>query len=297
MIGALIATCALSRGGVDAFDVERLAEVTVPNLTNRTTRRSHSHCDQSRIDACGLTIFGVPIRRLRPAKSWRRSRVPGSVARRARSVRVWLSAGRKRAAAVPALVGETERTAQLRTRAGWARAERRLRDSDWDYPQEIVVAAHPPARRLAWTGVALLVNRGAGGATYVMPDLIGVNGDRAAEHSPNARFRVAVVGSNPYPGVAAGVVLRQSPQAGFQIGPGEADFDRGEPMSVLIAPSILSADFSALGEAIVGRRARRCRSHSRRRDGRPFRAEHHDRPAGRHDRSSASPRCRSTFTS
>jgi beta-lactam-binding protein with PASTA domain len=32
---------------------------------------------------------------------------------------------------------------------------------------------------------------------------------------------VAVVGSMPYPGVASGVVLRQSPQAGFQIAPGE----------------------------------------------------------------------------
>jgi beta-lactam-binding protein with PASTA domain len=32
---------------------------------------------------------------------------------------------------------------------------------------------------------------------------------------------VAVVGSTPYPGVAAGIVLRQSPQAGFQIAPGE----------------------------------------------------------------------------
>ena len=34
-------------------------------------------------------------------------------------------------------------------------------------------------------------------------------------------FRVAVVGSMPYPGVAAGVVLRQNPQAGFQVAPGE----------------------------------------------------------------------------
>src|SRR5207249_10362609 len=29
------------------------------------------------------------------------------------------------------------------------------------------------------------------------------------------------------------------------------DFPRGEPMSVLIAPSILSADFAALGDAIA----------------------------------------------
>jgi len=34
-------------------------------------------------------------------------------------------------------------------------------------------------------------------------------------------FRVAVVGDHPYPGVPAGVVLRQNPQAGFQIAPGE----------------------------------------------------------------------------
>ena len=32
---------------------------------------------------------------------------------------------------------------------------------------------------------------------------------------------VAVVGDHPYPGVPAGVVLRQNPQAGFQIAPGE----------------------------------------------------------------------------
>jgi beta-lactam-binding protein with PASTA domain len=78
----------------------------------------------------------------------------------------------------------------------------------------------PPAKS-AGAAVALLVNRGERGASYVMPDLIGVNGDRAAEILRTRGFRVALVGSNPYPGVAAGVVLRQNPQAGFQIGPGE----------------------------------------------------------------------------
>jgi beta-lactam-binding protein with PASTA domain len=54
-----------------------------------------------------------------------------------------------------------------------------------------------------------------------MPDLIGVNGERAATLLRNQGFRVAVVASTPYPGVAGGIVLRQSPQAGFQIAPGE----------------------------------------------------------------------------
>ena len=69
--------------------------------------------------------------------------------------------------------------------------------------------------------MSLLVNRPQRGVTYVMPDLIGVNVDRAAELLRSHGFRVAVVGDTPYPGVPAGIVLRQSPQAGFQIAPGE----------------------------------------------------------------------------
>jgi beta-lactam-binding protein with PASTA domain len=70
--------------------------------------------------------------------------------------------------------------------------------------------------------VALLVNRGERGETYVMPDLIGVNGDRAADVLRASGFRIAVVGDHPYPGVPSGIVLRQSPQAGFEIARGDS---------------------------------------------------------------------------
>jgi serine/threonine-protein kinase len=89
-----------------------------------------------------------------------------------------------------------------------------------DYAAGTVVAQNPPAMSKSDT-ISLLVNRGERGATYVMPDLIGVNGDRAADLLRTKGFRVAVVGDHPYPGVPGGVVLRQSPQAGFQIAPGE----------------------------------------------------------------------------
>ena len=65
------------------------------------------------------------------------------------------------------------------------------------------------------------MNRAEQATNYVMPDLIGVNGERAGTLLRGKGFRVAVVASTPYPGVAAGIVLRQSPQAGFQIAPGE----------------------------------------------------------------------------
>jgi beta-lactam-binding protein with PASTA domain len=121
---------------------------------------------------------------------------------------------------MPQLIGETERTAQLRLAQDGLALTALSEIRSQDLPADVVFAQTPPAKTTAGQ-VALLVNRGERGTTYVMPDLIGVNGDRAAEILRNRGFRVAVVGSSPYPGVAAGVVIRQNPQAGFQIGPGE----------------------------------------------------------------------------
>jgi serine/threonine-protein kinase len=144
---------------------------------------------------------------------------PGSVARRGRTVKVWLSTGGK-VAAVPRLIGDTERTAQLRLQQdGLALAAvSEIRSND--FPADVVVAQDPPSDTRSTT-VSVLVNRSDRAAAYVMPDLIGVNGARAADILRSGGFRVAVVGQNPYPGVPAGIVLRQSPQAGFQVAPGD----------------------------------------------------------------------------
>ena len=122
---------------------------------------------------------------------------------------------------MPALLGESERTAQLRAAAGRARTGGRSRDPVGRLPADTVVAQTPPPQSSRGRASTLLVNRGERGATYVMPDLIGVNGDRAADLLRARGFRVVVVGDHPYPGVPAGIVLRQNPQAGFQISPGE----------------------------------------------------------------------------
>ena len=92
-----------------------------------------------------------------------------------------------------------------------------------DYTAGTVVAQNPPPKQSTPTGarISLLINRGERGQSYVMPDLIGVNGDRAADLLRSRGFRVSVVGDHPYPGVPAGIVLRQSPQGGFQIGPSD----------------------------------------------------------------------------
>jgi len=143
----------------------------------------------------------------------------GGSTRRGRSVKVWVSSG-PRSTIVPALLGETERTGQLRLQQEGLELAATAVIRSSEYPSDVIVAQTPPPKSNA-PRVALLVNRAERGATYVMPDLIGVNGDRAADLLRVRAFRVAVVGDHPYPGVPAGIVLRQNPQAGFQISPGE----------------------------------------------------------------------------
>jgi len=125
-----------------------------------------------------------------------------------------------RNATVPSLAGETERTAQMRLSQDGLEAATLSEIRSATFASDIVVAQDPPPNTPG-SKVALLVNRAEQSSNYVMPDLIGVNGERAASLLRGHGFRVAVVASTPYPGVAAGIVLRQSPQAGFQIAPGE----------------------------------------------------------------------------
>ena len=215
--GALIATYLLFAAASMRMAL-RAGEVQIPDLINRTANEATGAAAD-----LGLTIRVDETRRPDPKIPADRvvAQEPsaGSTARRQRSVRVWLSAG-SRAAVIPGLIGETERAAQLRLAQAGLELAGISEIRSPAYPSEVVIA-QVAARAGPGAGVLLLVNRGERGASYVMPDLIGVSGDRAAKILRDQGFRVAVVGSMPYPGVASGVVLRQSPQAGFQIAPGE----------------------------------------------------------------------------
>ena len=192
-------------------------EVVVPDLAGKTVSQATAALSDQ-----GLTLKVEEGRRIDPkvpaGQILTQEPQAGLRTRRQRSVKVWVSAG-PRATIIPDLKGESERTAHLRLKQDALETSlAEVRTSD--YPMGTVVAQWPAPKTTA-SRVSLLVNRGERGATYVMPDLIGVNGDRAADLLRVRGFRVAVVGEHPYPGVPAGIVLRQNPQAGFQIAPGE----------------------------------------------------------------------------
>jgi beta-lactam-binding protein with PASTA domain len=193
-------------------------DVVVPSLAGKTVNDATALLSQS-----GLNLKVEEGRRADPkvpaGQILAQDPAAGVSTRRERSVKVWVSAG-PRATVVPSLLGDSDRSAQyLLQQDGLELAGvSEIRSSE--YPPDAVIAQNPEPKSNA-PKVALLVNRAERGATYVMPDLIGVNGDRAADLLRARAFRVAVVGDHPYPGAPAGIVLRQSPQAGFQIAPGE----------------------------------------------------------------------------
>jgi len=217
LVGALILTYVLS-AGIGMRVALKTREVQVPPLTGKTVNEATGLLTEA-----GLNLKVEEGRRLDPkvpaGQIVTQDPVAGVRTRRERSVKVWVSGG-PRATTIPELSGESERTAQLRLQQEGLGLASTAEIRSSDYPAGTVVAQFPAARTSA-AQVALLVNRGERGARYVMPDLIGVDGSRAAEVLRARRFRATVVGDHPYPGVAPGIVLRQSPQAGFQIAPGE----------------------------------------------------------------------------
>ncbi len=197
----------------------RAREVIVPGLAGQSVNQATTALSEA-----GLTLKVEENRRPDPkvAAGLILTQDPpaGVRTRRQRSIKVWVSAG-PRSSIVPAFVGETERTAQLTIQQNGLELAGVSEIRSDDYPTDVVVSQTPPPSAKGGR-ISLLVNRGQRSSTFVMPDLIGVNGDRAADVLRTRGFRAAVVGDHPYPGVPAGVVLRQNPQAGFQIAPGEA---------------------------------------------------------------------------
>jgi serine/threonine-protein kinase len=218
LAGALVATFIIF-AVIAARVAVRAQDVRIPELVGRPVEEARAVT----IDA-GLALRIDEIRRPDP-------RVPagrvlgqepqaGTTARRQRGVRIWLSSG-PRVVVVPTLVGESERAAQIRlTQEGLATATlAEIRDAG--YPSDVVVAQDPPPNTRT-SDVRLLVNRGEDRASYVMPDLIGVNGDRAADLMRAQGFRVSIVSQQSAPGIPPGVVIRQQPAGGYQVHPGDA---------------------------------------------------------------------------
>jgi beta-lactam-binding protein with PASTA domain len=217
LIGALAATY-----GVFFLAAMRVAtsarEVAVPNVQGRSIAEA-----SALLANVGLVLKVDPQRKPDPKVPadhvLAQEPAPGSVLRQQRAVRVRVSDG-QRDPIVPAVVGQLERAADITLAEARIHVDDRaeIHTSDFD-PGTIVAQSLPPGSRAS--GVSLLINRGDTGTSYVMPDLIGTLGARSEAVLRRLGFRISTNGDVPYPGLPPGIVVRQTPQAGFQIGSGE----------------------------------------------------------------------------
>lgn len=217
LTGALAGTF-LVFAGIAMRVAVRARQVTVPNLVgqslvNATTLASHFDL-QLRVDPVKRPDANIPAGHVILQEP-----TFGSAARRQRNVRVVLSAGAHIALA-PSLLGETQRSAEIRVAQDGLLIGAVTEIRSALYPPDVVVAQDPPAKTQT-AEIRLLVNRGEDRATYVMPDLIGLNGERAADVMRTRGFRVSITAQSAASAIPPGIVVRQSPAGGYQVHPGD----------------------------------------------------------------------------
>jgi serine/threonine-protein kinase len=197
----------------------RARDVEVPNLVGATVENA-----TLTVNDLGLALRVDPNQRpdekVAAGGITQQDPAPGVTARRQRSIRVWVSSG-PRSTTVPGLVGQNERSARMRVDEEGLEVATVSEFRSPDYPADAVIAQDPAPSAKA-PSVSMLLNRGEQATTYVMPDLIGTNGERAAETLRTRGFRVTIVGSQPYQGVPPGTVVRQQPPGGFRVAPADA---------------------------------------------------------------------------
>jgi serine/threonine-protein kinase len=194
----------------------RAREVSVPDIRGRAITEATAVLAQA-----GLELT-VEQRRADPKVAadhvLSQDPAPGTVLRRQRAVRVRVSDG-QRDPEVPSVVGLAERTAEIVLTQASVAIGTRAEVQTGSYLPGIIAQDPPGAGRAG--SVSLLVNRGQAGTTFVMPDVIGTLGVRVVDILRRRGFRVTVGSDVPYPGLPPGVVVRQTPQAGFQVALGE----------------------------------------------------------------------------
>lgn len=197
----------------------RARQVNVPDLVGKSLPDATSLAAtvdlQLRIDEARRPDARVPV-----GFVLGQDPLSGSTVRRQRSVRVWVSAGAHIARA-PSLLGETQRSAEIRVAQDGLMIGTVSEIRSALYPPDVVVAQDPPPSTQT-AEIRLLVNRGEDRATYVMPDLIGLNGDRAADVMRIRGFRVSITAQSVASAIPPGVVVRQMPAGGYQVHPGDA---------------------------------------------------------------------------
>ena len=191
----------------------RAGQVQVPDLTNRTVGEATGIVSglelHLRVDEKQRPSPKVPVGNI-----VQQDPAPGVGVRPQRTIKVWISSG-PQATTVPSLLGQTERTVQLRAQQdGLEAIISEFRSAEYE-PDTVV--AQDPAPRARASKVAMLVNRAEPAAAYVMPDLLGLDGRAIEAALIGHGFTVTTIPAAASAAAPPGAVVSQRPVPGARI--------------------------------------------------------------------------------
>ena len=141
----------------------------------------------------------------------------GSRLKRENTVRVVLSRGSQRLV-VPSLLGGSVRRAQLEIGSMGLRLGK-VYSVNSEEPMNSIIAQDPlpSMEEMPGAAVNVLVSLGPRATEYIMPDLVGKTLDQVRESLETKGFRIGNVRRKYYPWAEEGVIIQQTPQAGFKV--------------------------------------------------------------------------------
>ncbi len=215
IVAGLVATAVIS--AVVTFTMAvRTNDVTVPDLSGSSVEAA---TEKLRLEELQLMVEGNRFHEsVPPDFIAQQTPAPGTILKKGRSVRVWVSLGPQKHT-VPRIEGETLQSAQLVLEQNGFTLGRVVEIHSEFYAPDTVVAQSPPAYEDVSDAneVSVLLSRGYLDDAYVMPDFIGKNYVEILDRLSRSSVKISQVRLVDYPGVPKNVVVRQTPAPGLKV--------------------------------------------------------------------------------
>jgi len=209
--------CGLISAALTLRIVRNSQTTSTPNLTGRTLAAATNDAAQRRLRVKVTGRKNHP--KIAAGRVVEQDPFPGTSIKENRTLRVVLSMG-PRKTTVPDVSGQGLRSARLRLESMGVPI-RRIIEASSAVAEDTVLVQVPEAGVVEnlGEGVLLVVARNGSMRDYVMPDLIGKNIGDISQAFETRGFVPPQIRYKSYPGLVKGVILSQSPLAGYRLNP------------------------------------------------------------------------------
>ncbi len=217
LVLSLALCCGLISAALTLRIVRNSQTTQTPNLTGRTLAAATSEAAQRRLRVKVTGRKNHP--RIAAGRVVEQDPLPGTSIKENRTLRIVLSMGPQKTT-VPDVSGQALRSARLRLESLGVPI-RRIIEAPSAVAEDTVLVQVPEAGVVEnlGEGVLLVVAKNGSKRDYVMPDLIGKSIGDISQAFETRGFVPPQIRYKSYPGLVRGVILSQSPVAGYRLNP------------------------------------------------------------------------------